>query len=202
MIEEACILRVPTQHDVVALAEVHLSAWLDAYRDICPRAWLDSLTRQTFEAYHRPRLTPSPDTRVVPDPAEPFVVACHRTMPQRVIGFARGGATRAKTPTDDPLPPHLIAPFSAELYAIYVHPSHQHRGAGQALFHGCVIKLRELGHRNLCVWVLNENTRARRFYEKLGGQAAGNAPINLGGQHYEQTMYGWQDLGVLLTPGR
>ncbi len=61
----------------------------------------------------------------------------------------------------------------AELYAIYVHPEHMGRGVGQALLTESVERCSTAGHDRLLLWVLKENGRARRFYERAGFHADG-----------------------------
>lgn len=55
-----------------------------------------------------------------------------------------------------------------ELFAIYVHPDHWGAGFGAALIEAGEQRLRELGHRDAHLWVLQDNPRARRFYEIAG----------------------------------
>ncbi len=70
-----------------------------------------------------------------------------------VVGFVSVGPSR----DDD---------ADGELYAIYVHPDHWSTGAGRALMEAGEGELRRLGHRNVVLWVLDDNPRARRFYER------------------------------------
>ena len=60
-----------------------------------------------------------------------------------------------------------------ELYAIYVHPDHWGTGVGRALIAAGEEHLRELGHRDVHLWVLDDNPRARRFYEAAGWSTDG-----------------------------
>ena len=60
-----------------------------------------------------------------------------------------------------------------ELYAIYVHPDHWGEGIGQALIAAGEERLRELGHDHAILWVLEDNPRARRFYELAGWRTDG-----------------------------
>jgi GNAT superfamily N-acetyltransferase len=72
-----------------------------------------------------------------------------------IVGFVSVGASRS----DD---------ADGELFAIYVHPGHWSTGVGRALMEAGEAELRRLGHRNVVLWVLDDNPRARRFYELAG----------------------------------
>ena len=76
-----------------------------------------------------------------------------------VVGFASVGPSRDM-------------PELGELYAIYVDPSMWSAGAGQALIAEAE---RELASRydEAALWVLEDNPRARRFYERAGWQPDG-----------------------------
>lgn len=185
------LIRTARVADVPQLAGVHLASWLHAYRGVCSDEFLDSLTAETFEGYHRPRFNPAPDE------SQPFLVACDDD--HRVIGFARAGPTRATSPTGDPIDCDLLQRYSAELYAIYVHPDCQSRGVGRKLFAATVERLSQLGHESLCLWVLRDNRRSRRFYERAGGLPAGESPITLAGIAYPQVAYAWKSLDLVKT---
>jgi ribosomal protein S18 acetylase RimI-like enzyme len=77
-----------------------------------------------------------------------------------VVGFVAVG------PTHDEI-------GDGELYAIYVHPDHWGTGVGRALIEAGEKRLRELGHRDAHLWVLEDNPRARRFYEAAGWSTDG-----------------------------
>jgi GNAT superfamily N-acetyltransferase len=70
-----------------------------------------------------------------------------------VVGFVSVGASR----DDDAV---------GELFAIYVGPEHWGTGVGRELIAAGEERLRELGHANAILWVLEDNPRARRFYER------------------------------------
>jgi ribosomal protein S18 acetylase RimI-like enzyme len=79
-----------------------------------------------------------------------------------ITGFCSYGPTRDKEPPD-----------AAEIYSINIRPDSWGRGAGRAL---CAHALREAAareHTVMTLWVLKENERARRFYERLGYQPDG-----------------------------
>ena len=72
-----------------------------------------------------------------------------------IAGFAAAGPSR-----------DADAPF--ELYAIYLLPSAWGTGLGLALAQAALA-----GQQDVIVWVLEDNKRARRFYERLGFRVDG-----------------------------
>ena len=95
----------------------------------------------------------------------------------RVIGFVSVGASR----DDD---------AEGELFAIYVHPDHWGTGAGRELIAAGEERLRELGHSDVVLWVLDDNPRARRFYEVAGWKVDGTTrPIEIFGIEVPEVRY-------------
>jgi ribosomal protein S18 acetylase RimI-like enzyme len=79
-----------------------------------------------------------------------------------VVGFASLGAARGDE--------HVGL---GELYAIYVQPAAWGRGAGQALMAETLARLSSEGFGQAMLWVLEDNPRTRRFYERAGWRADG-----------------------------
>jgi GNAT superfamily N-acetyltransferase len=73
----------------------------------------------------------------------------------RIVGFVGVGPSRE-------------ADADGELYAIYVDPDHWGSGVGRKLIAAGEARLREGGHADAILWVLDDNPRARRFYEAAG----------------------------------
>ena len=77
-----------------------------------------------------------------------------------------------------------------ELYAIYVHPEHWGAGVGRALLEAGEQRLRELGHCVAHLWVLEDNPRARRFYELAGWVNDGaTRPVTVFGVDVPEVRY-------------
>ncbi len=57
---------------------------------------------------------------------------------------------------------------SFELWGIYIEPLMQDRGIGKQLMGYCEEIARERGYSEDVLWVLRENGKSRRFYEKHG----------------------------------
>ncbi len=55
-----------------------------------------------------------------------------------------------------------------ELYAIYALPEAWGSGVGRVLMEAALASLREEGFLAAILWVLEDNPRARRFYEREG----------------------------------
>ena len=88
-----------------------------------------------------------------------------------VVGFCSVGAARDED-------------ADGELFAIYVLPNHWGTGVGRRLIEAGEDELRRLGHREAVLWVMDDNPRARRFYEIAGW--------SLDGQAREIEMFGFQ----------
>ena len=94
-----------------------------------------------------------------------------------ITGFVAVGAARD-------------ADADGELYAIYVHPERWGSGIGRQLIAAGEERLRELGHAHAILWVLEDNPRARRFYEAAGWSADGEKrPIEVMGVVVPEVRY-------------
>jgi ribosomal protein S18 acetylase RimI-like enzyme len=93
-----------------------------------------------------------------------------------VVGFASVGPDR-----DD-------ASFG-EVRAIYVDPSYWSTGVGLALMRRGARHLTEAGFDEIRLWVLEENPRARRFYERYGFVLDGTTKLDtIGGDRPDATV--------------
>jgi GNAT superfamily N-acetyltransferase len=71
-----------------------------------------------------------------------------------------------------------IAGYRAEwLDGLYVVPSHWGRGVGRELHDLVLDRLRAAGSERCYLWVLQHNTRARRFYERRGWRENGDTRV-------------------------
>jgi ribosomal protein S18 acetylase RimI-like enzyme len=157
--------------DAAAIARVHVESWRTTYRDLLPAEFLASLSESGYtERWHRVIGDASSRVFVVEEDGE-------------VVGFASCGRERAGE-----------SGFAGELYAIYVLESMQRRGHGRELVRAGVGGLREMGLKDMIIWVLRDNAPARRFYERLGGTYVRKQPITIGPATLEEVSYGWRRL--------
>ena len=105
-----------------------------------------------------------------------------------VVGFADGGPE----PEGDRI-------YWGELYAIYLLQEHQNRGLGRHLVSAVAQRLLDDGFSSMLVWVLEDNRRACRFYESLGGEWVGRKTVAIGGADLEEVSYGWRDIADLVV---
>jgi ribosomal protein S18 acetylase RimI-like enzyme len=141
-------VRAATSADALAIEQARIHGWRVAYRHVFPADELDALPIDAKR--WRRRLDEPPagwSTFVVEDDAGD------------VVGFASTGPSRDE-------------PGIGELYAIYVEPSAWGSGAGRALIERAQDQLTN-EYAEATLWVLEENARARGFYERAGWRPDG-----------------------------
>ena len=74
--------------------------------------------------------------------------------------------------------------------SIYLLPEYMGRGYGTALLKKCISELESRGFEGILLWVLEENFRARRFYESRGFVCSGEYMCDsIGGRELREVMY-------------
>lgn len=145
-----------TEDDIDAVSEIRVRGWQYAYVGMVPQHYLDAMSPEEDAAERRGFFSRSRsflDNLVAEEPDG------------RITGWAAVGPVR----TDEGPPKSPCRPGeTGELYALYVHPERIGTGTGRALMEAALAVGRRRGHPLLTLWVLGDNTRARRFYEKAG----------------------------------
>jgi ribosomal protein S18 acetylase RimI-like enzyme len=137
--------------DAAAIAAVHVRTWQSAYEHVFGAERLAGLDLAAREGLAR---------RFATDPGQDAFVA--EDDDGRIVGFVATG------------PPEEEGE-ERELYAIYVLPEAWGTEAGSGLMRAAVEALRARGAADAILWVLDDNPRARRFYEREGWYADGSA---------------------------
>lgn len=136
------------------MASVHVRTWQAAYDGIMPD---EVLARLSVPAWAQRRR----DVRTA-DGDHPFTTLVAETDDGRVIGFATVGPYRnGQDPTD-------LDHTCGEILTMYVEPAHWSTGVGRELMAAALTELTARGWTQMRLWVLEDNTRARRFYERAG----------------------------------
>ncbi|HVR31912.1 MAG TPA: GNAT family N-acetyltransferase [Acidimicrobiia bacterium] len=86
------------------------------------------------------------------------------TTGNEIVGFVYIGPS--PDPDDDPR-------RVGQILSIHVDPASTGRGVGRALMAEAIRTLRTDGYRTASLWVVDTNTRAKDFYERLGWQHDG-----------------------------
>lgn len=181
-IAEPISVRRAQAGDARGIAEVHVGAWRETYRDIVPGAYLDGLSVDEREAMWSRLEAHAPDGHSFAFVAE--------DGSGRVVGFASGGPRR-DGPDD----------YAGELYAIYLQGEAQGRGIGQRLAAAVARELATRGMRSMLLWVFRDNLPARRFYEALGGTFLTSQQFEIQGRAMTEVAYGWLDTAALYASG-
>jgi ribosomal protein S18 acetylase RimI-like enzyme len=128
--------------DARAIAQVHAETWREAYEHVFGAERLASVTIDARLAQWE---------RILAAGQSDVFVAAAGGM----VGFVSTGDSRD-------------ADAEAELFAIYVLPEAWGTGAGSALMRAGVEAMRLRASGDAVLWVLDDNPRARRFYEREG----------------------------------
>jgi ribosomal protein S18 acetylase RimI-like enzyme len=154
-------IAVASSSDCRAIAQIHVDAWRAAYDGIVPSDYLAALSvdqRETMWCTAVERGTPR------------VLVA---RMDGDVVGWIAYGRCR-----DDGSGPDV-----GEIWAIYAAPTLWSTGVGRALWDAARRDLQEQGYRSVTLWVIRDNARAIRFYERSGFAVEANSAkeFELGG---------------------
>jgi GNAT superfamily N-acetyltransferase len=174
------IVRSATIDDADAIANVHATAWREAYAGLVPT---DLLTRPSLEeraAFWR-------HTLGAPDGGTAAFIALDRSG--RMLAFGSCGPQRS--------PDLAAAGFAGDFHAVYVLTRAQRRGVGRRLMAAMAHEMLGRGYGGASLWVLRTNLPARRFYDALGGIPVGEREQRHGKTVLVEVAYGWTALDKL-----
>ncbi|MDE2447318.1 MAG: GNAT family N-acetyltransferase [Alphaproteobacteria bacterium] len=140
--------RRPELIEAEAFAALHVQCWREAYAGIVPLALLESFTpQQRIPHWHR----------WIAD-KNLLIVAAYDG--EKAIGFVTAGK-----------PDELLHDgMDGQIYGFYIAASYHRLGIGRNLLNKIKNIWMENGGHALTLGVLAKNTRARRFYEAMGGK--------------------------------
>lgn len=162
-------VRIPDEDDAPALAGVNVRGWQAAYRDVMPQAFLQGLSvEQRSAGWRRWIASPETWTQVAVDDDG------------TLLGYVAFSAAR-----------DADAAGAAEIVAIYVDPPHWRRGVGAQLMAAAARVIADAGFARTVLWVLQDNPRARAFYERRGFRhdPDGVRSISIGGVELPELRY-------------
>jgi GNAT superfamily N-acetyltransferase len=156
------VVREAASGDIEAIARVHVRGWQQAYSHVFAEDDLAAISLDGRKETAREALS--------------MAVSLVAEREGEVRGFAFAGPSREQ---------HDVA----ELYSIYVEPDAWGTGLGRELILEVERRLREQGFEQAELWVLEDNPRARRFYEAAGWSSADVQPITIFGSEVPEIRY-------------
>lgn len=161
--------------DARDIARVHVKSWRETYQGLLPAPFLAAMNVEVHARRWRSAL-------MNPGPDDVVLVA---EGPDGVVGYCSAGPSRFR------------AAGEAEIATLYVLKSAQGEGLGRRLVQDAARALLAHDAHSLVISVLEDNQRARAFYEHLGGRAdEPRADRGPGGLVYE-VDYRWSDIRAL-----
>ncbi|SFI41166.1 Ribosomal protein S18 acetylase RimI [Tindallia magadiensis] len=138
-------IRKATIDDVKDISRIHALSWKFAYKGIIPQAFLDELKEDHWES-------------AFVDWIKDNVLTAQILFENgKSIGCIAYGKSRDKS-----------LPDWGEIVSLYLLPEYFGKGYGNKLLDSSLSDLKESGYESIYLWVLKNNRRARRFYEKNG----------------------------------
>lgn len=170
------VVRAAERDDADQIASVHVASWRTGYAGIFPDDWLgsDEFEHGRRERWKLWRVGPGERIAVAtlaerPDSA-PIVTAFSWYGPERDRGRAHRGR--------------------GEINAFYADPRVWGVGVADPLIEHTELRLRAEGFETAVLWVLRDNPRARRFYERHGWEPSGiDGTFEFGGHSVTEVEY-------------
>lgn len=157
------IIRKAKTEDKEAIAGIYVNSWKFAYMGIVPQDYLDSLSIEKYldRFKERPQL-------------DEFLLELNG----QVIGLAKIIDCR-----------DMDKEVCSEIQTIYLLPEFIGQGYGNILLKWLLEHAYSVGYKNIIVWVLTENIRARKAYERVGFQKDKVKLVTIGGKELRETRY-------------
>ena len=147
-------IRPAVNADLLAVGSLWAESWRAAYRRELPGWFLDSLDPgQRAEEIGAGLAGMRFELLVVESAGKPGLV-----------GFCTHGRSRDRD---------IDAAHTREIVNFHTHPSHWRQGIGRAMIEAVLDSARRAGDRELLLWVMVSNRRARAFFERMSMRCDG-----------------------------
>jgi ribosomal protein S18 acetylase RimI-like enzyme len=137
-------VRAAVEADAEAVATVHVESWRSTYRGLVPDDYLAGLSVERRAGMWRQLIAEAGSDR--------GVVVLEEGG--KVIGFCHYGPSRDSD-----------AQGTGEVMSIYLMAEQWRHGGGTRLLNAALSAMTDAGYAHATLWVLEENTRARTFYD-------------------------------------
>ncbi|HEY9481612.1 MAG TPA: GNAT family N-acetyltransferase [Micromonosporaceae bacterium] len=148
------------------IARAHIRTWQAAYAQVLPAAYRASFDPSVWTDRRRRQIAEQ-------TPPDECIVA---EVDHEIVGHATVGRFRDADSVRDPA--------VGEILATYVVPEQWSGGVGPALLRAGIDHLVRYGLREIRLWVIADNSRGRRLYERFGFLADGGSRLVPAGADY------------------
>jgi ribosomal protein S18 acetylase RimI-like enzyme len=164
--------RRPAVEEVAAMATLHVQCWREAYSSIVP----PELVARFDVAHMIVRWQEHVQMH------ERFILGAYNV--EQPVAFVNSGSPVEKI--HDEMDGHIAA--------LYVAQSHYRQGLGRKLMALAASDWLAKGGHSITLGVLADNTRARTFYEAVGGRFVKTGTYDWHGHELEDAIYVFEDL--------
>ncbi len=170
------IRRIRPDDSRMDISRIYEESWKSAYKGIVPQAYLDSIPN----GHWAPHLDqPGWHTLICVDEG-------------RAIGTTSFCESRFQQ-----------FPSWGEIISLYLLPEYAGQGYGKALLEAALCELKQLGFRDIFLWVLEENHHARLFYEKMGFNVSDAfLEDQIGGKPLREVQYTYRLPDCVVRPSK
>lgn len=160
-------IRPADPRDAPAIAEVHATAWQNAYAGIIPYKALRTMIGRRDHRWWQRAIRRGTSVMVL-------------DLGGLIAGYVTYGLNRARA-----------LPQDGEVYEIYLRPEYQGVGFGTRLFAAARGQLAGHGCKGLVVWALSDNEGAVDFYRGQGGRAVAEGAEVFEGRKLPKIAFVW-----------
>ncbi len=157
------IRHIQKNDDRLAISRIYEESWKFAYKDIIPESYLESIPVGCWASNIEKE---GMNTLVLIE--DGLFIGTSSYCKSRFLDFSDLG----------------------EIVSIYFLPQYIGKGYGKLLLDAVIEELGQLGFDEIFLWVLEDNLRARKFYEKASFTPSGNyLNDNIGGKDLREMQY-------------
>ena len=157
------IRHIKPEDDRMSISEIYERSWKYAYKDILPDSYLNAIPRGHWSS-------------VIDSPGWNTLILFDQG---KMVGTSSFCLSRFPQFED-----------CGEIISLYLLPEYMGKGYGKELLKTAISELSAQGFQEIFLWVLEENNRARHFYERCGFlKAADVIEEKIGGKNIREIRY-------------
>lgn len=154
---------ITNSDDRLAISKIYEESWKYAYKGIIPQEYLNSIPEGRW--------------------SKNFDIPGWKTLVCIVDGKCIGTSSFCKSRFEQ-------FPDCGEIISIYFLPEYMGKGYGKKLLETSILELKKLGFDELFLWVLDDNIKAKNFYEHLGFlQTEEYLDDTIGGKEFREVRF-------------